>query len=125
MQGELLPGDGYNGKVYISAPPGYDEDPEHVYLLLGPLYGMQSAARAWHTTMSAFLKREGCVMAGFEKSMWTLEQNGHKFLLAVHINDFIIACADRATLDAFFLRLLKAFAATYEGTFSDVFGLRD
>ena len=24
VQGELLPGDGHNGKVYISAPPGYD-----------------------------------------------------------------------------------------------------
>ena len=26
VQGELLPGDGHNGKVYISSPPGYDED---------------------------------------------------------------------------------------------------
>ena len=122
VQGELLPGDGYNGKVYISAPPGYDEDPEYVYLLLRPLYGMPSAARAWHTTMSAFLKREGCVTAGFEMSMWTLEQNGHKILLAAHIDDFIIACADRATLDAFRIRLLKAFAGTYEGAVQTYLG---
>jgi hypothetical protein len=27
VQGDLLPGDGYNWKVYISAPPGYDEYP--------------------------------------------------------------------------------------------------
>ena len=47
VQGELLPGDGHNGKVYISSPPGYDEDPLHVYRL----YGMPSAARGWHTTM--------------------------------------------------------------------------
>jgi len=26
VQGELLPGDGYNGKVHISSPAGYDED---------------------------------------------------------------------------------------------------
>jgi len=25
VQGELLPGDGHNGKVYVSSPPGYDE----------------------------------------------------------------------------------------------------
>ena len=80
-QGEILPGDGYNGKVYISAPPGYDEDPEYVYLLLKPLYG----CLAWHTTMSAFLKHEGCITAGFEKSMWTLDQNGHRILLAAHL----------------------------------------
>ena len=30
VQGDLLPGDGYNGKVYISAPPGYDEDPKTI-----------------------------------------------------------------------------------------------
>ena len=30
VQGELLPGDGYNGKVYISAPPGYYQDPEYI-----------------------------------------------------------------------------------------------
>jgi len=27
VQGELLPGDGHNGQMYISSPPGYDEDP--------------------------------------------------------------------------------------------------
>jgi len=27
VQGELLPGDGHNGKVYISSPLGYNEDP--------------------------------------------------------------------------------------------------
>jgi len=58
VQGELLPGDGHNGKVYISAPPGYEEDPFYIYRLLKPLYGMPSAARAWHTTMSAFFKEK-------------------------------------------------------------------
>ena len=30
VQGELLPGEGHDGKVYISSPPGYDEDPLYV-----------------------------------------------------------------------------------------------
>ena len=67
VQRELLPGDsdGHNGKIYISAPPGYEEDPLFVYRPLKPLYGMPSAARAWHTTMSAFLQREGCETVDF------------------------------------------------------------
>jgi len=40
VQGELLPGDGHNGNVFISSPPGYEEDPLSVYHLLKPLYGM-------------------------------------------------------------------------------------
>jgi len=46
VQGELLPGDGHNGNVYKSSPPGYEEDPLNIYRLLKPLYGMSSAARA-------------------------------------------------------------------------------
>jgi len=37
VQGELLPGDGHNGKVYNYSPPGYDEVPLYVYRLLKPL----------------------------------------------------------------------------------------
>jgi len=40
VQGELLPKDGHNGNVYISSPPGYEEDPRYIYRLLKPLYGM-------------------------------------------------------------------------------------
>jgi hypothetical protein len=69
----LLDGDGQNGKVYISAPPGYPEDPAYCYLLKRPLYGMSSAARAWFTTMSEFLQSEGCSKVGYEESMWRID----------------------------------------------------
>jgi len=73
-------------------PPEYDEDPLYVYRLLKPLYSMPSAARAWHTTMSAFLAKEGCTTVGFEKSMWTVSIDGARIILGAHIDDFVIAC---------------------------------
>ena len=69
-QGKLLDGHGQNGKVYISTPPGYPEDPAYCYLLKRSLYGMPSADRVWFTTMSEFLKTEGCYKVGDEDSMW-------------------------------------------------------
>jgi len=69
VQDEHSLGDGHNGNVYISFPPGYEEDPLNVYRLLKPQYGMPSAARAWHTTMSAFLEGEECETVGFEKNV--------------------------------------------------------
>jgi len=99
VQGELLPGDRHNGKVYISSPPGYDKDPLYVYRLLKPLYSMPSAARAWHTTMSAFLAKEKCSTVGFEKSMWTVTIDGARILLGAHIDDFVIACANQQVLE--------------------------
>jgi len=58
VQGKLLPGDSHNGNVYISSPLVYEEDFRYIYGLLKPLYGMPSAACAWHTTMSAFLEEK-------------------------------------------------------------------
>ena len=115
VQGELLLGDGHNGNVHIFSPPGYEEDSRYSYRLLKPSDGMPSAARAWHTTMSAFLEREGCKTVGFEKSMWRVVIEGHQILLGAHIDDFVIACANRPVLDAFQKRLLEAFEGTYEG----------
>ena len=114
-QGDLQPGDGYMGNLYISAPPGFPEDPAYCYRLLKPLYGMPSAARAWFQTMSTFLKQEGCSKVGYEESMWKTNVNGHDILLAAHIDDFLLACRDRPTLDAFRARLLNHFDGSYEG----------
>ena len=90
VKGELLPGDRHNKNVYISSPPGYEEDSRCIHCLLKPLYGMPSAARAWHTTMSAFLEREGYETVGFEKRMWRVVFDGHQILLGAHIDDCVI-----------------------------------
>ena len=65
------------------------------------LYGMPSAVKAWRTTMSAFLAKEGCATVGFEKSMWTVTIDGTRILLGTHIDDFVIACANRQVFDGF------------------------
>ena len=122
FRGELLPGDGHNGKVYISSPPRYDVDPLSVYHLLKTLYGVPSAARAWHIKMSAFLAKEGCATAGFEKSMWTATIEGARILLRAHIDDFVITCATRQVLDTFRARLVDAFEGTYEGALQHCLG---
>jgi len=41
--------------------------------------------------------------------------DGHRILLGTHIDDFVIACANRPVLDAFCKRLLEACDGTYEG----------
>jgi len=65
--------------------------------------------------MSVFLAKEGRATVGFEKSMWTVTIDGARILLGAHIDDFVIACANRHVLDGFRTRLLDAFEGTYEG----------
>ena len=83
---------------------------------------MLSTARAWHTTMSAFLKREGCETVGLEKGMWRVVIDSHRILLGAHIDDFVIACANRPVLDAFRKRRLEVFQGTYEGPLEHYLG---
>ena len=47
--------------------------------------------------------------------MWTTVKNGYTILITAHIDDFILACSDRATLDEFRTALLARFDGTYEG----------
>jgi len=47
--------------------------------------------------------------------MWTVTIDGACILLGAHIDDFVIACANRQVLDGFRARLLDAFEGNYEG----------
>jgi len=51
--------------------------------------------------------------------MWTVTIDGARvrrmILLGAHIDDFVIACANRHMLDGFCAHLLDAFKGTYEG----------
>jgi len=83
---------------------------------------MPSAACAWHTTMSAFLQREGCETVCFRENRWRVAIDGHRILLGAHIDNFVVACANCPVLDAFRMRLLEVFEGTYEGPLEHYLG---
>ena len=122
IQGDLLPGDGRRGRVFIAPPPGYPEEENIVWLLKKPLYGMPQSARCWHLTMSKWLKDEGFHTVGYEKSMWCIEKDGQKIIMGSHIDDFIICSTSRDMLDDFRKRLLARFDGTYEGALDHYLG---
>ena len=56
--------------------------------------------------------------------MWRVIIEGHRILLYVHIDDFVVACANQPVLDAFRKRLLEAFEGTYEGPLEHYLGCK-
>ena len=56
-----------------------------------------------------------CVCVCVCVCVWTVVKEGHVILITAHIDDFIIACADRKVLDEFRTALLQRFEGTYEG----------
>ena len=110
----LLPGDCYDGKVYISPPIGFTEDNGHVTRLSAPSCSLWPAQRC--SPLACHHKRlsqnQGCALVGFERSMWCVTISCHTILIAAQIDDFILACADRATLDTFCQGLWACFDGT-------------
>ena len=47
------------GDIYITPPRGYPEDPDVVYRVLRPLYGIPSSARALHFTLAKWFREQG------------------------------------------------------------------
>jgi hypothetical protein len=65
--------------------------------------------------MSVFLHTQGYTKVDYEENMWMTTSNGHQIFLAAHIDDFIISCAHRPTLDVFLNTLLTRFDGTTDG----------
>ncbi len=55
-----LPKDGK--AIYISPPPGHVEEPDVVYQVLKPLYGMPHSGRCLYVTWSKWLEGQGLMV---------------------------------------------------------------
>jgi len=83
----MLVEEGFEGKVYITLPPGHGKDNKYVLSLLRSLYNSCTSSRAWHKTMSAFMEKQGFKpeTVSFEKSMWYWQDaNINKLLIGSH-----------------------------------------
>lgn len=121
VQGDLIPDDEV---MYMYPPPGYDEDPKYVYKLNRPLYGSPSSSRAWHITLSKWMREKGFHTVGFEKSMWYKEDNGERLMVGAHIDDFLIGGTSQSVIDAFRTDLLNRFEGTEEGSLHHYLGCK-
>jgi hypothetical protein len=72
--------------------------------------------------MSVFLHTQGCTKVDYEESMWMSTSNDHQILFVSHIDDFIISCVHRPTLDAFRNALLAGFDGTTDSVIQTYLG---
>ena len=55
-------------------PLGWEEDPDTVYEVRKPLYGLPHSGRCLHKTWSQWLNSEGFESVGYDKSMWVKKE---------------------------------------------------
>eukprot|EP00961_Rhodomonas_salina_P303219 3941141-Rhodomonas_salina.2 len=117
--------EGINCRVFITLPKGSDEDPDTVFEVLRPLYGIPSSARALHLTLTKWFKLQGFKTAGFEDSIWVCKAGGDyedRLIVSAHIDETLMACKSSATLEKFKTMFLTRFEGTNEGPVSTYLG---
>ena len=121
IQAELLK----DGKViYISPPPGHTKEPDVVYQVLKPPYGMQHSGRCLHVTWLHWLESKGFQKAGYEGAMWSRkDKDGDTILVATHVNNSIVTGSNDDKTDTFVHEMLERFDSTCERNLTKMLGM--
>lgn len=87
-------------RVYIHPPAGYESDPDVVWRLIKPLYGLAIAPRAWATTFRSFLLSQGWTPVGFEDTFYAYSKNGVNMHLVYHVDDILLSFSNKNAAQA-------------------------
>lgn len=84
--------------IYMQQPEGYSDGTAKVCKLKRSLYGLKQAPRCWNTRFGNFLKKLGFKQSNADPCLFILEKGLKKILLAVYVDDGIVAATDKCEL---------------------------
>ena len=116
-------GEDAGNTIYISPPVGYEEDPNVVYEVLRPLYGMPHSGRCLHVTWSNWLQQKGFRKVGYEGAMWVWSDESDYILLATHVDDSIVTGSSEVKTKRMIDDILNRFDGTVDEDVSEILGM--
>ncbi|GJV56377.1 putative ribonuclease H-like domain-containing protein [Tanacetum coccineum] len=101
-------------EVYVSQPPGFLDPkyPQKVYKVVKALYGLHQAPRAWYTTLSTFLLKNGYKRGTIDKTLFIKKDKHDIILVQVYVDDIIFGSTKKSWCDEFealMKKILKKF----------------
>jgi hypothetical protein len=91
-QSEEFPDDVH---LYMVPPALAESDPDIIWRLRRPLYGLTTAPKLWADTLKHFLEDSGWSPVAFEDCIWTKSTpSGYRMLLYVFVDDILISYSD-------------------------------
>jgi hypothetical protein len=114
-----------NEEIYMKQPPGYEKEPEKVCKLKRSLYGLKQAARMWNFEIDGYLKGAGYVQSKTDPCIYVKAglKKGSVFLLALYVDDLLLATNDKEQLKAEKAALGQAFSMVDQGDAHFILGM--
>ena len=109
--------------IYVDPPPGFGNKP---IKLKKALYGTKQASRLWQQTLKAWLvdPKQGFVQSETEPCLYSKSDGqGRHLIVAVYVDDLVVAHNDEVLFTKFKEGFLKHFRAKYLGPLSWFLGV--
>ncbi|KAK4699290.1 hypothetical protein P7C70_g6971, partial [Phenoliferia sp. Uapishka_3] len=96
-------------EVYLRQPPGFGDNsnPNGVLRLRKSLYGLCQAGHEWNELLHSTLLAFGMTRTGSDHGVYTIEKDGEKLALAIHVDDGLVASSS-ATLSKSLEKFLQS-----------------
>lgn len=103
-------------EIYMEQPEGYTDGTNRVCKLTKSLYGLKQAPRCWNKKFTDVLSKYGLKRSEADPCLFTSVYNGHKLILAIYVDDGLIA----STSDEVIMSFLKELEGEFKITSSEV-----
>ncbi|GJU42857.1 putative ribonuclease H-like domain-containing protein [Tanacetum coccineum] len=113
-------------EVYVSQPPGFLDlkYPQKVYKVVKALYGLHQAPRAWYTTLSTFLLKNGYRRGTIDKTLFIKKDKHDIILVQVYVDDIIFGSTKKSWCDEFEALMKSRFQMSSMGELTFFLGLQ-
>lgn len=99
-------------EIFMKQPEGYDDGTGRVCLLKKSLYGLKQAPRCWNKRILDFLKEVGFEVNEADPCLFKREKADRKLILALYVDDGLLAGSDQQLIDEFIDELKERFKIT-------------
>ena len=120
LNGEL------NEDVYMKQPQGFEDNnrKDYVYKLKKSLYGLKQSSRCWNSVLHEHLKSMGFCQTAGDPCIYIRDDNGEIFIIAVHVDDLIMAGSTKEKIAEVKNKIASRFKAKDMGPLSYILGLQ-
>ena len=98
--------------IFMDQPAGFNDGSGNVCRLRKGLYGLKQAPRQWNKKFHSFLVKYGLKQSSADNCVYYCRQKGNRILLSIYVDDGLLCCQQKRTMDKMLADLNRTFSIT-------------